>query len=116
MKEITKGFIGGISVGIIAGFLVWPFLGEYCTAPKKAYVKYSPEFKDLSGEKRNQIIIKTRDNSTYVLIEQEDKSYVSLEDYIESKRRATLSSSQLEIKALEQEKKEIEAAAKSVEY
>jgi len=115
MKETTRNYIG---IAILAGFIGTfggIFLGTYYTTPTKAYVKYLTEVKDLSSDRKDNVIIKSRDNSTWIFMEQEDGSYVLLNQYIESKKKATLSKSQLEIKALEQEEKDIKATARFVQ-
>ncbi len=105
MKETTKNYICIGALGAIIGFLGGILTAEYFFQPVNAYIK------NISRSEKKEIIMKTRDNTTKILVEQENGVYLNLDDYMELRKRAINSGKKLEIKALEGEKKAIQLGA-----
>jgi hypothetical protein len=105
-KYITIGTAIGV-VSILGAFLGGSFLGEYWATPARVYVK------DLNntGGKEKDIVVKSREGNSTVFMQDTyggNIVYTPLNEYINSKKRAAASNSQLEIKAIEKEGRRLE--------
>jgi len=103
MKQAIRNyFIMGAFAGII-GFAGGEVLGDlYFAEPVKAYVR------DVNNDGRPDIVIKSREGAPTIFMQEVNGTYIVLNEFINSKKRAAANNSKLEIKAIEKEERSLE--------